>query len=102
MAKETRVAAFTLGTHEDRFQELQRQIEDLDNQGRRHNLRIQGLPESIPSGQVEAAVVEVFNGLLERPPDSPISLERCHRALRPAEIHRLRHEMSSALWTTSN
>lgn len=43
VARESRATASTLQAHEDRFQELQCQIEDLDKGGRRHNLRVRGL-----------------------------------------------------------
>lgn len=35
---------------------MQRHIEDMDNMGRRHNLRIRGMPESIEGDQISTAV----------------------------------------------
>lgn len=63
--------------------ELQRRVEDLDNQGHRHNIRLRRVPETVLPGQLDVVVLSIFNGLLEGPPDSPISLERFHRTLRP-------------------
>lgn len=47
VVREMRTNTCTLRAHDDRFQDLQSQIEDLDNRGRRLNLRVRGLPESI-------------------------------------------------------
>ncbi|CAH2245333.1 Hypothetical predicted protein [Pelobates cultripes] len=62
--------------------ELRRQVEDLENRGRRNNIRVRGLPES--EGETPREVLEgLFTQLLgeEAPPD--FGLERAHRALRP-------------------
>lgn len=62
---------------------MQCHIEDLDNRGRRHNLCIHGLPESVEGELLTPTVISLFNSLLDRPPQSPIDMERIHRALRP-------------------
>lgn len=48
-----------IDTHTLQLRETQR-IEDLDNRGRRHNLRIQGVPESIDSEHLTPAVTELL------------------------------------------
>lgn len=58
-------------------------MEDLDNHGRRCNLRVRGVPESIDPSQLSQMITTIFNDLIERPPDTPIAFERIHRALRP-------------------
>lgn len=58
-------------------------MEDLDNRGRRRNLRVRGFSESIDSAQLSRMVTAHFNELLERPQDTPIAMERIHRVLRP-------------------
>ena len=63
--------------------EIHRHLEDLDNRGRRHNIRIRGVPEMPDQIPVERTAETIFNDILERPPDSPIEFERVHRALRP-------------------
>lgn len=83
ISEATQDHAYRLDSHSEIIRDLYRRVEDLDNRGRRHNIRVRGLTESTPPGQLEATVVSIFNDLLERPPDSPLSLERCHRALRP-------------------
>ncbi|CAH2324092.1 Hypothetical predicted protein [Pelobates cultripes] len=61
--------------------DLRRQVEDLDNRGRRNNIRVRGLPES-----EDEVPQEILNGLFAQllgdaaPGDSGI--ERAHRALR--------------------
>ncbi|CAH2219776.1 Hypothetical predicted protein [Pelobates cultripes] len=64
---------------------LQRKIEDLDNRGRRNNLRIRGIPEA-PEGtneNITQTLTNLFNQHLGRPVDTPIKLDRAHRAIRP-------------------
>lgn len=63
--------------------EIHRHMEDLENRGRRRNLQIRGILENIESPQLQPAVWAICNTLLGRPPDAPIDMERCHRALRP-------------------
>lgn len=58
------------------MQDMQYHLEDLDNRGRRYNLRIRGLPESIEGEQISQSVVSLFNGLLHQPPQTPIAMER--------------------------
>lgn len=70
-------------THTLQLREMQRHLEDLDNRGRRHNLRVRGMPESIEGDQITHATTSLFNGLLRRPIQTPIEFERIHRALRP-------------------
>lgn len=63
--------------------DVHQHMEDLDNRGRRRNLRVRGIPESVEGPQLQSAVWAVFNTSLGRPPDAPFEMERCHRALRP-------------------
>lgn len=65
------------------MRDMQRHLEDLDNRGRRHNLRIRGLPESFEGDNMPAAVTSLFNNLLGRLPQTAVAMERIHRALRP-------------------
>lgn len=70
-------------THSQHMIDMNRQIEDLDNRRRRHNIRVRGIPESITPEQIRPALSSIFNGLLDRPKASPIEYDRAHRALRP-------------------
>uniref|UniRef100_A0A8C5PAB4 Uncharacterized protein n=1 Tax=Leptobrachium leishanense TaxID=445787 RepID=A0A8C5PAB4_9ANUR len=54
--------------------DLRRSVDDLDNRGRRNNVRIRGVPESEDTEDIPLTLRTLFNALLERPPD---------RALRP-------------------
>uniref|UniRef100_A0A8C5LRC0 Uncharacterized protein n=1 Tax=Leptobrachium leishanense TaxID=445787 RepID=A0A8C5LRC0_9ANUR len=59
-------------------------MEDLDNRGRRNNLRIRGLPDTEDSPtQLIPTLTSIFNTLLDRPNATPIAFVRAHRALRP-------------------
>lgn len=78
-----RRATHRIDIHTLQLRDMQRHVEDLDNRGRRHNLRIRGMPESIEGGQISTAVIGLFNDLLHRPPQTAIEMERIHRALRP-------------------
>lgn len=65
------------------LRDLQRNVEDLDNRGRRHNLRVRGIPESVEQDGILSVVTGLFNHVLDRPEQTPIPMERIHRALRP-------------------
>lgn len=54
------------------FIEMNRHLEDLDNRGRRNNIRVRGIPESVETEQIAPALQRVFNSLLERPEDTEI------------------------------
>lgn len=70
--------------HAQHLIEMHRHKEDLDNRGRRRNLRVRGIPESVEGPQLQSTIWAIFNTLLGRPPDAPVEIERCHRALRPS------------------
>uniref|UniRef100_A0A8C5LTY5 Uncharacterized protein n=1 Tax=Leptobrachium leishanense TaxID=445787 RepID=A0A8C5LTY5_9ANUR len=57
---------------------------DLDNRGRRNNLRLRGLPETETSvDHLTGMLLSIFNTLLDRTEPSTIDFVRAHRALRP-------------------
>lgn len=58
-------------------------MEDPDNRGRRHNIRVRGVPEVIEPAAIPQAICSIFNDLLGRSADSPFKMQRAHRALRP-------------------
>lgn len=62
-------------THTLQLRDMNRRMEDLDNRGRRHNLRVRGLPETVEPDQLLQTVVSLFNNLLDRPHATPIELE---------------------------
>lgn len=69
--------------HTLQLRHVNRHLEDLDNRGRRRNLRVRGFPESVEEDPIQHEVITIFNNVLGRPPQSPIAMERIHRALRP-------------------
>lgn len=65
--------------------EISRHLEDLDDHSRRHNNRLQGLPEAVTADQLEMALLHIFNDILDRPLVMPIDMERFHCLLKPRE-----------------
>lgn len=47
-------------THTLQLQDLHRHLEDFDNRGKRHILRIHGLPELVEQDQLLLTVVGIF------------------------------------------
>lgn len=72
-----------IDTHTRQLRDVNRHLEDLDNRGRRHNLRLRGLPETVDADHLQSEVIHIFNNILGRPREVPIAMERIHRALRP-------------------
>lgn len=69
-------------SHSSHFIEMNRHLEDLDNGGRRSDIRVWGIRETVDNDQITPALQRVFNSLLERPEDTDIEFVRAHRALR--------------------
>lgn len=72
-----------LDSHTLQLRDLQRHVEDLYNKGRRHNLRVRGLLESLEPEQLTTTITGLFNDLLDRPAYTNIEMEHIHHALRP-------------------
>lgn len=70
-------------THTQYFRDIHRHLEDLDNRGQGHNMRVRGLPETVEHSRLNQAVSATSNDLLGLPSDTPIEMERIQRALRP-------------------
>ncbi|CAH2274338.1 Hypothetical predicted protein [Pelobates cultripes] len=78
-ALETRQGAIEL-----KYIIMARIIEELDNRSRRNNLRLRGLPETQEASEdLLAKLQALFNNILQRPTDTPVLLDRAHKALRP-------------------
>lgn len=69
--------------HSQHLIDMHRHMEDLDNRGRRCNVRLRGIPESVEGPQLQPVVWAIFITLLGRPLDTPVDMERCHKVLRP-------------------
>lgn len=69
--------------YNSQLRDLHRHMEDLDNRGRRHDLRVRGVPESVEQNHLVQATIQIFNDLLGRPPETPIECEHLRRALKP-------------------
>uniref|UniRef100_A0A8C5PU82 Uncharacterized protein n=1 Tax=Leptobrachium leishanense TaxID=445787 RepID=A0A8C5PU82_9ANUR len=68
---------------EEDLADMKRRLDDLDNRGRRHNMRIRGLPETVPMEELRDCVQAILVRLLGDSEVSTVPLDRCHRALRP-------------------
>uniref|UniRef100_A0A8C5Q4L2 Uncharacterized protein n=1 Tax=Leptobrachium leishanense TaxID=445787 RepID=A0A8C5Q4L2_9ANUR len=74
----------TLDTQQSALQMMARHLEDVENRGRRNNIRIRGLPELETSHRdLHHALTGLFNLILNRDSEIEIEFERFHRALRP-------------------
>lgn len=64
--------------HTSQLIAVNRHLEDLGNRGRRHNLRVKGVPETVSTDKITPALTSIFNNLLERPVDTLIESEHDH------------------------
>ncbi|CAH2222648.1 Hypothetical predicted protein [Pelobates cultripes] len=62
---------------------LRRQTEDLDNRGRRSNIRVRGLPEPSTEEDMEATLKALFREILGADMPDNLAFDRAHRANRP-------------------
>lgn len=62
------------------FLELTLQVNDLDNRGRRNNIRVRGLPESVGNSDLRQVVSNILNTYLDRPHTEIIEFDRIHRS----------------------
>lgn len=67
-----------MDSHALHFIDMNRHLEDLNNRGRRNNIRV----ETVDTEQIIPALQRVFNSLLERQKDAEIEFVRAHMALR--------------------
>lgn len=63
--------------------DMHNHVEDLDNRGRRNNIRVRGLPEATQAEDLPATLEAIFNKILGEPSSHKIEFVRAHRALRP-------------------
>lgn len=61
------------------IQALNTHLEDLEDRGRRNNIRILGLPEATADCDLRATIVGVFNKILGKPVTDHIEVDRVHR-----------------------
>ena len=69
--------------HRLMLRDMQRHLEDLDNRGRRNNIRVRGLPEADEAEDLQKTLQTMFNDLTGAPLVKHIEIDRAHRALRP-------------------
>ncbi|KAJ1157405.1 hypothetical protein NDU88_010118 [Pleurodeles waltl] len=71
-------------TLQDKNQNLQYQIEDVENRSRGSNIRIKGIPAQAVAGSLEDFVVHLFRHMAPSLKEQDNVLDRMHRAGRPA------------------
>lgn len=72
-----------IGQHTQQIHMLFAIAEDHENRNRRNNLRVRGIPESVPTAQILPTLKRLFNNLLEVADTSPLEIDRAHRTLGP-------------------
>ncbi|KAM4034885.1 uncharacterized protein ACNLHF_021597 [Anomaloglossus baeobatrachus] len=75
--------AQTLAAQAIQIENLTNLLDDLENRGRRNNIRIRGIPESVAPQELDASLGRLFNSILDLPRDSHLELDRAHRSLGP-------------------
>ncbi|KAG8551096.1 hypothetical protein GDO81_018459 [Engystomops pustulosus] len=85
LAVEERLAAHSahLASQSSQLQTLSDHLDDLENHGRRNNIRVRGLPESIEPSAIHSSLQGLFNLVLGVPADTPLELDHEHRSLGP-------------------
>ncbi|KAJ1187304.1 hypothetical protein NDU88_004081 [Pleurodeles waltl] len=73
-------------TLQDKNQELQYQIEDLENRSRCYNIRIKGVPAQAVTETLEDFVVRLFRHVAPALKKQNIVLDRTHRAGQPTHM----------------
>ncbi|CAH2330124.1 Hypothetical predicted protein [Pelobates cultripes] len=76
--------------------DLRRQVEDLDNRGRRNNIRVRGLPEAEGESPQEI-LTGLFTHLLGEAAPEDFGIVRAHRALRAPRRDGLPRDLICAL-----
>ncbi|CAH2322102.1 Hypothetical predicted protein [Pelobates cultripes] len=63
---------------------MRRHLEDLDNRGRRNNIRVRGVPEADGAGEnIAESLTQLFRIILREEAPDHFRFDRAHRALRP-------------------
>ncbi|CAH2300865.1 Hypothetical predicted protein [Pelobates cultripes] len=67
----------------DMILHMRRNLEDLDNRGRRCNIRIRGIPEADEGENAAEVLTNLFRTILHTDAPQTFEFERAHRTLRP-------------------
>lgn len=71
--------------HRDTAVALQLHLKDIEDQSRRNNFRLRGIPEDTDMENLGEVVKGIFRTVLEDP-NANIVLDRAHRALGPRSV----------------
>ncbi|KAM9319837.1 protein mono-ADP-ribosyltransferase PARP4 [Gastrophryne carolinensis] len=61
--------------------EMQLHLDDLENRGRRNNVKLRGIPEEMGGDRLRTVAQSIFNSLLDRRPETTYRIERIHRVM---------------------
>ena len=61
--------------------DLQEKMTDLEGRSRRNNIRIFGIPEGTEENSTSKYLERILTTKLEFPRDTPLQIQRAHRAL---------------------
>ncbi|CAH2299950.1 Hypothetical predicted protein [Pelobates cultripes] len=70
-----------------RLTAMEDSLEDLNNRSRRNNIRIRGLPESIPPESLMVTLKGIFAKMAPEIPSPLLEIDSAHRALRPRTLN---------------
>lgn len=73
----------SLASQASTLQDFQRHLEDLDNRGRRNNIRVRGLPEACEAEDLLTTLQAILNNVLGHPEHQRVKLDQAHCSLRP-------------------
>lgn len=115
---DTRIAMLEeeVKTQYQRMVAIQLQAEEAENRSRRNNIRIKGIPETVPASELRETVMTMLNKILENPLDTHIELDRVHRVptmryhaqITPRDIvcrvhfFRVKEDIIRAAWQNKN
>lgn len=70
-------------THSDELSWIKDKLSDLEDRSRRNNLKIRGIPESVPATQLPQYIQDLFNALLPTMSALELTVDRVHRIPKP-------------------
>lgn len=68
----------TIKKNEEVLNSYRDQLDDYENRGRRQNIRIKGLPESIPASELVSTTQKIFIQIIEDQAPEIIAIDRVH------------------------
>ncbi|XP_075715631.1 patatin-like phospholipase domain-containing protein 6 [Rhinoderma darwinii] len=79
LASDVTTLSTTVSNQAMRLKDFAFHVDDIKIRGRRNNLKLRGIPESVPPEELQAVVSTISNKLLNRAPGTPLELDRVYR-----------------------